>query len=116
MVSHEWVTEERFDEAARLLAPEFVIDALVPELHHAVQTTHDPECALANEPLQPVSVFGSGSAVLPLCLVCEAIFTQLMPTSLAMEFAKKHVEREHPTVWILWQYDYPWMLGDPRLN
>jgi hypothetical protein len=120
-VAREWVSGDRLVEAARLIVPEFVIEEVLPEMEHALQLTHSQGCSLVGrmQDPSPVSIFGSqqtGSAGLPLCLVCGAYYTQIMPTSLATQFATRHVEKEHADIYFLWANDFPWAPGDPRLN
>jgi hypothetical protein len=116
----EWVTIDRLDEAARILVPEFVVPELVGVLEHILRPTHETWCFIPQaEDRVPMGVFSTDSSTpdaVPLCLVCEAVFTQLMPPSIAQEFAESHVKLEHPDVIVLWEHGQPWIPGDPRLN
>lgn len=116
----EWVTEDRIEEAARLIVPEEAVEDACDAMRHIVRRSlHDPECFVPPESWTvPVSVFGTNhnSGVLPVCLVCRAYFTQVMPASLAQDFCLSHVQQEHPNEWQLWRCDFPWSPDDPIWN
>ena len=116
----EWVTEDRIIEAARLVAPEHHAEELAGIFRHMVKPVlHADHCFVAQEArAMPATLMSSNdtAGIMPVCFVCEAFYTQLMPMSLGNEFLFNHVKSAHPNEFGLWQLDLPWFRGDPTWN